>query len=526
MSVATSTRRGPDFRRASTEASTSAIAVRPTGRREFEIGLEDRYVDDAGPWLPRARSASMFPTSAACAATSCCPTRRSPGSSTTAQPQGSRSVGARRLPRAGGIFGSGVGGATGRVLHGLSISGSRSPGLPEGAYALKIRIEDTPGPRGTRAPASVLASRARSGTQSGRARMLKAEPADSLAHAEELGDAIRLIRANGKKVVCHLEDARGRALYVCSQADRIVMHPAGGIRFAGLRTQYQYYGRSSTSSASTPSSSASARTSPRPRQFTRDGASDVARADHLDMLHEYEDVFLSDVGGGRRISDRRVGQHLRARPVRRRRSASKRIWSTAQPSTIELEKVVEETVGHHVSLHDEPVRPKSRSASARRGAWRCVYVEGDMVDGKSRDIPLIGTRLVGSYTIAKALKEAREDPQIGAVLLRVESPGGSSLAADVMWREIVADQEGETGRRLDGLLRRERRLLHRQRRQHDLRQPAHRHRQHRDLLWQSGCERADEEDRCQPPKRTKPRRVPTASRYTALTQPTNCANCS
>ena len=66
--------------------------------------------------------------------------------------------------------------------------------------------------------------------------MLKAEPADSLAHAEELGDAIRLLRANGKKVICHLEDAQGRALYVCSQADRIVINPAGGIRFAGLRT--------------------------------------------------------------------------------------------------------------------------------------------------------------------------------------------------------------------------------------------------------------------------------------------------
>ena len=60
-----------------------------------------------------------------------------------------------------------------------------------------------------------------------------------------------------------------------------------------------------------------------------------------------------------------------------------------------------------------------------------------MIDGKSRDIPLIGSRLVGSYTIAKALKDAREDPRISAVVMRVETPGGSSLAADVMWREAV-----------------------------------------------------------------------------------------
>jgi protease-4 len=44
-------------------------------------------------------------------------------------------------------------------------------------------------------------------------------------------------------------------------------------------------------------------------------------------------------------------------------------------------------------------------------------------------------RLAGSYTIAKALKTAREDPSVRAVVLRIESPGGSSMAAEVIWRE-------------------------------------------------------------------------------------------
>src|SRR6185503_4406861 len=103
----------------------------------------------------------------------------------------------------------------------------------------------------------------------------------------------------------------------------------------------------------------------------------------------------------------------------------------------EIEKVVRETVGRHVSLREEP-RPKE--APLRFGSQKSialVYVEGDMVDGKSRDIPLIDTRLVGSYTIAKALKTARDDARIGAVVMRIESPGGSSLAADVIWREVV-----------------------------------------------------------------------------------------
>jgi protease-4 len=49
--------------------------------------------------------------------------------------------------------------------------------------------------------------------------------AESGLDAEELGDAIRMLRSNGKKVICHLEDAAGRSLYVCAQADRVVMNP-------------------------------------------------------------------------------------------------------------------------------------------------------------------------------------------------------------------------------------------------------------------------------------------------------------
>jgi protease-4 len=59
-----------------------------------------------------------------------------------------------------------------------------------------------------------------------------------------------------------------------------------------------------------------------------------------------------------------------------------------------------------------------------------------MVDGRSQTIPFFNMKLVGSYTIADTLKKMREDPQIGAVVLRVETGGGSAMAADVIWREM------------------------------------------------------------------------------------------
>ena len=49
------------------------------------------------------------------------------------------------------------------------------------------------------------------------------------------------LRSHGKRVMCHLEDASGIALYTCAAANRILVHPAGGVRFAGLKSQTFYY---------------------------------------------------------------------------------------------------------------------------------------------------------------------------------------------------------------------------------------------------------------------------------------------
>ena len=51
---------------------------------------------------------------------------------------------------------------------------------------------------------------------------MKTEPATSYAHAEELADAFRVLKAHGKKVVCHFEDAGPKALYACASANKIV----------------------------------------------------------------------------------------------------------------------------------------------------------------------------------------------------------------------------------------------------------------------------------------------------------------
>jgi protease IV len=60
-----------------------------------------------------------------------------------------------------------------------------------------------------------------------------------------------------------------------------------------------------------------------------------------------------------------------------------------------------------------------------------------MIDGESQFIPFINVKLAGSYTIARALKRARDDDSVKSVVFRIETGGGSSLAADVILREAM-----------------------------------------------------------------------------------------
>jgi protease-4 len=63
-----------------------------------------------------------------------------------------------------------------------------------------------------------------------------------------------------------------------------------------------------------------------------------------------------------------------------------------------------------------------------------VYALGPITTGKSQSDPF-GGEIMGSTTIVEALREANDDKQVAAIVLRIDSPGGSALASDLIWRE-------------------------------------------------------------------------------------------
>lgn len=77
---------------------------------------------------------------------------------------------------------------------------------------------------------------------------------------------------------------------------------------------------------------------------------------------------------------------------------------------------------------------KQAAPSGRTKRIAVVYVAGEIREGKSADDLLMGGA-AGAETVMKAIRDAAADDQVAAIVLRIDSPGGSALASDLIWRE-------------------------------------------------------------------------------------------
>lgn len=414
----------------------AGVAFRPTGTRALEVDVEGKYYDVIDQLRPRGVVGIDVPGVGRLRGDV---EVANLGNDTT---RGIQATAGAEIyfnafsAGAGAVFGSALGRDTSVGEYAtVSIAGYLSPGVPRSETAVSIRLESTPGTRNHVRLLRRLWKIAEDKEIASVTMVLRAEPATSFAHAEELADAFRVLKAHGKKVICSFEDAGPKALYACASANRIVVNPAGGVRYAGLKTTHMYLagllGKIGVKAEFIRIGAHKAA----PEQFMNERASETAKADQEDLLRQHEAVFARNMALYRNIPEDQFRAISAKGPF---------VASEARDAKLvdgyafddELERVTRDVVGRKIGYQkysEETRAPKYFGTRPRIGL---LYVDGDIVDGRSQTVPLLGMKLVGSYTIAESIRELKDDDGIKAVVLRIESPGGSSMAADVMWREL------------------------------------------------------------------------------------------
>ena len=412
------------------------VAFRPWGTRAVELDLEGKYYDVLDDLRPRGVLGLDIPG-----------VGRIRGDVEVAHIDNDSRRGVQATAGAeiyfgpaslggGAIFGSALGkdDAVGEYAT-ASIAQYMHPGVPRSERAVSIRIEDTPGTRNHVHLLERLWKIADDKEISGVTLLIKSEPAASYAHAEELADAFRVLKAHGKKVICSFEDAGPKALFACASATRIVINPAGGLRYSGIKTTHIYLAGLLSKIGVKAEFVRIGAHKGAPEQFTNEHASDVAKADQEDLLRQHEAVFARNLQLYRGIPEGTFKELSNKGPF---------VASEAKEAHLvdgyafddELERVTSEVNGRKISLAKDRHETRAPRTFGVRPRLGLLYIDGDIIDGRSSTVPLLGMKLVGSYTIVDSIKQLADDDGIKAVVLRIESPGGSSMASDVMWREL------------------------------------------------------------------------------------------
>jgi protease-4 len=265
--------------------------------------------------------------------------------------------------------------------------------------------------------------------------LIEADYGSGLAALREVRQAIERFRATGKPVVSYFINASDKDYYLASAGDEIVLHPSGAVGLVGLGSQqvflkgmFEKYGIGITVVRTGAYKSAA-------ESFTRDSFSNEERLQLTELLGALWDDYVATVAHARGIEPAEFQRIVDAGIPMLPREALATGIVTRLAKEDEMHGDLAELVGkdredefNEISVQRYAQHIRSGHTSSRRsgGHIAVVYAEGVIVDGVSSPGNL------GADTFVETLREIHDDDDVRALVLRVNSPGGSGLASDRM----------------------------------------------------------------------------------------------
>ena len=249
------------------------------------------------------------------------------------------------------------------------------------------------------------------------------------ARAREVRDALLRVRSKGKKVIAFLEDSGNMEYYIASCADEVVALPEAILQIHGLSAEVMFLKGAFDKFGVEAQFVAMGKYKNAPNQYTEKKFT----ADHREQMESligglYEE-YITAVAKSRKKTDGEIEAMISAGPY----DGASALDAGLVDKLDYPEEALEAAGETHRHLGD--FRDKG-GAFDTRPKVALIFVDGEILSGESQEGGLGSGAVAGSETIAEALRNAAADESIKAVVLRVNSPGGSGSASDVIAREV------------------------------------------------------------------------------------------
>ncbi len=260
--------------------------------------------------------------------------------------------------------------------------------------------------------------------------------------ADELRDAIKDFRASGKPIYSYMEIGMNKEYYIASATDKIFVPPAGDIYINGFAAQASFYRGSLDKLGIEPEViQIGPKYKNAPDQYTKKEMGEGQREVINALLDEYYGRLVNGIAEARKKSPEAVKTLIDNAPYHGTQAQELGLIDGAQTRDQVYENLKNQ-LGYKLedklrTISGSDYREISSDSLGLNNGERIavIYASGAINVGKSSS-SAFGSEMVGSDTIVKAVNDAAEDASIKAIVLRVDSPGGSALASDLMWHAL------------------------------------------------------------------------------------------
>jgi protease-4 len=266
--------------------------------------------------------------------------------------------------------------------------------------------------------------------------LITGETDAGLVQLNELRQAISDFKKSKKPVVAWIENGSQHDYYLASVADTIYAHPAGEVEFKGLAGYSPYIGETLKSLGVGVQVTKVGKYKSAVEPFLSDKMSDADREQTELLLSGAWKKIIADVGASRKLSSLTLNRIVNSGGIFTTEVAKK--FKLVDELCQRDELVVKiRSLGAAADDNEQSFRQISLTKYANKvgfpsgdGKIAVVYAEGEIVDGWGDN------RSVGGDRLAKDLRDLRGDKTIKAVVLRINSPGGSAFASDIVAHEV------------------------------------------------------------------------------------------
>ncbi|OYQ32505.1 signal peptide peptidase SppA [Niveispirillum lacus] len=273
----------------------------------------------------------------------------------------------------------------------------------------------------------------------------------SFAVTQELRDSIAKLRKEGRFAIIHAESfgELGNGMqpyYLATAFEQIWMQPMGDLAITGMQAELAFLRGTLDKLNVEPQFRQREEYKSFAEQYTETGPTPANREAVDSLVGDLFNQWVSDVALARGLNETAVRAAVDKAPLLDADAVGAKLvdklayWDEAVDWALEKAKAGGPEVAKPelVSLHDYSRSPPEMDLSITEAPLVAMIVgDGAILRGDSQADPLSGAETFGAATIAAAFDEAIENEQVKAILFRVNSPGGSAVASEVVRRKVL-----------------------------------------------------------------------------------------